>query len=153
MKRYLTLIILIILTIIITTIITKSCSGGYSIPNEVIKTDTLYLEKYYKKDTIIKQTPPEKVIVYKTDTLLRKEVENDTIILNISKTQRFLSVTKIDTSGRVFQNYYKTPFLSTYRIDNEGRVKIKKYRLLKICIGVAVGIGAGLIIKNNIKKK
>ena len=151
MKRYLTPI-LIILTIIITTIITKSCSGGSIIPKEIIKNDTLYINTPYKRDTIIKQTPPEKVIIYKTDTLLRKEVEKDTIILNVNKTPRFLNVTKIDTSGKIFKNYYRTPFMSTYKIDNDGRVKIKKYRLLKIGIGVAVGIGAGLIIKNKIKK-
>ena len=83
---------------------------------------------------------------------MRKEVEKDTIILNVNKTPRFLTITKIDTSGKIFKNYYRTPFMSTYKIDNDGRVKIKKYRLLKIGIGLAVGIGAGLIIKNKIKK-
>jgi hypothetical protein len=87
-----------------------------------LKTDTIRIKE---------KAIPTKTVIYKVDTVLRDKVIQDTLILNVHKTLRNLTISKIDTKGLVYQQHYTTPILSTILIDHKGNVKIKKYKALK----------------------
>jgi len=87
-------------------------------------------------------TKPNHVLEFLPDISTRKEVEKTSIITKVSLFNplfkpKKLIVNKIDTKGIVYESVYKIPFASTFVIDHDGDVKVKKYRVLKILVGVA----------------
>jgi len=104
---------------------------------EVPKTDTIYAKQPYKIDTLKIKSPPEKVIIYKHDTLIRKVVERDTLILSIRKRLNRLEVDRISTNGMIQTESHKLGFWTGYSINHKGNVRIKRHKVLKWCVGIA----------------
>jgi hypothetical protein len=104
---------------------------------EVPKTDTIYAKQPYKIDTLKIKSPPEKVIIYKHDTLIRKVVERDTLILSIRKRANRLEVDRISTNGMIQTETHKLGFWNGYAINHKGNVRIKRHKVLKWCVGIA----------------
>ena len=103
----------------------------------VNKTDTIYAKQPYKIDTLKIKSPPEKVIIYKHDTLIRKVVERDTLILSIRKRLNRLEVDRISTNGMIQTETHKLGFWNGYSINHKGNVRIKRHRALKWVVGIA----------------
>lgn len=112
---------------------------------EVPKTDTIYAKQPYKIDTLKIKSPPEKVIIYKHDTLLRERIVKDTVIVSIRKRANRLEVDRISTNGMIQTETHKLGFWTGYSINHKGNVKIKRHRLLKWTVGIAATSLIGFI--------
>jgi len=104
---------------------------------EVPKTDTIYAKQPYKIDTLRVKSPPEKVIIYKHDTVIREIVERDTLILSIRNKKKRIEVDRIAPNGLIQTEVHKLGFLNTYSINHKGNVKIKRYKAAKWIVGIA----------------
>lgn len=104
---------------------------------EVPKVDTVYAKQPYKIDTLKIKSPPEKVIIFKVDTVIRERVEKDTLILSIRNKRKKIEVDRIAPNGLIQTEVHKLGFLNTYSINHKGNVKIKRHRLLKWTVGIA----------------
>lgn len=112
---------------------------------EVPKVDTVYSKQPYKIDTLKIKSPPEKVIIYKTDTVIRERVERDTLILSIRNKQKRVEVDRIAPNGLIQTEIHKLGFMNTYSINHNGNVKIKRYKAAKWLVGIAAGSLIGFI--------
>lgn len=112
---------------------------------EVPKVDTVYAKQPYKIDTLKIKSPPEKVIIFKVDTVIRERVERDTLILSIRNKRKKIEVDRIAPNGLIQTEVHKLGFLNTYSINNKGNVKIKRHRLLKWTVGIAATSLIGFI--------
>jgi len=112
---------------------------------EVPKTDTIYAKQPYKIDTLKIKSPPEKVIIYKHDTLLRERIVKDTVIVSIRKRANRLEVDRISTNGMIQTEVHKLGFMNTYSINHKGNVKIKRYKAAKWIVGIAATSLIGFI--------
>ena len=112
---------------------------------EVPKTDTIYAKQPYKIDTLKIKSPPEKVIIFKVDTVIRETVERDTLILSIKNKRKRIEVDRIAPNGLIQTEVHKLGFLNTYSINHNGNVKIKRHRLLKWTVGIAATSLIGFI--------
>jgi hypothetical protein len=119
------------------------------------KSDTIYLNKQTEIDTIKekKKTIPKVVTVYQKDTILRETIVTDTVVVFVEKGLRFLNVEKISPKGIVEVNHYPLPLLSTFEIDHDGTVQIKRYRLLKWITAAAFIAISSKIVINRVKRK
>lgn len=112
---------------------------------EVPKTDTIYSKQPYKIDTLKIKSPPEKVIIYKHDTLLRERIVKDTVIVSIRKRANRLEVDRISINGMIQTETHKLGFWTGYSINHKGNVKIKRHRFLKWTVAVAASSLIGFI--------
>lgn len=93
----------------------------------IYKTDSIYTNRQYHLKVIPVPVKPVKVLVYnKPDTVLRHQVEKDTIITGITIQKGILSVEKIDARGIVHIDSYPIDLSNIRRIDigNTGKVGI-----------------------------
>ncbi len=115
------------------------------------QTDTVYVNKPYpvyiiKKETIVK---PVKVVVYRTDTIYRKQLEKGFIITKVdfktigifSNRPKYLSVDRIDTMGRITSSQYDIKGAKELKITSNGDVSEKKKNYIPAKI-IAVAISA-----------
>lgn len=112
---------------------------------EVPKTDTIYSKQPYKIDTLKIKSPPEKVIIFKVDTVIRETIERDTLILSIRNKRKKVEVDRIAPNGLIQTEVHKLGFLNTYAINHKGNVKIKRHRLLKWTVAIAATSLIGFI--------
>lgn len=112
---------------------------------EVPKVDTVYAKQPYKIDTLKIKSPPEKVIIFKVDTVIRERVEKDTLILSIRNKRKKIEVDRIAPNGLIQTEVHKLGFLNTYSINHKGNVKIKRHRLLKWTVTIAATSLIGFI--------
>lgn len=121
--------------------------------------EIVYKERIiFKHDTIVKPEKPVEVIKYlKPDTILRNQVENEKIILNVKNDRKNLEVSTISTKGIVSTQIYHLPKLFyTIEIDNSGDVRIKKKFIPRLIIGIvsaAVIVSSYFIINNVARRK
>lgn len=114
--------------------------------------DTIVVVKPFIPKTIKKQTMPELVIIYPTDTNLRKQIETQTNILGIEKKKSTLTIAKIDTKGLITETKYDLPIFSSYVVDTAGKVKIKRRFWPYIAVGTSVVVLSFFGIKKIIEK-
>ena len=112
---------------------------------EVPKVDTVYAKQPYKIDTLKIKSPPEKIIIFKTDTIIRNLVETDTLILSIRNKQKRIEVDRIAPNGLIQTEVHKLGFLNTYSINHKGNVKIKRYKAAKWIVGTAATLLIGFV--------
>jgi len=119
------------------------------------KSDTIYLNKQTEIDTIKekRKTIPKVVTVYEKETVLRESIVTDTVVVFVEKGFRYLNIEKISPKGIVEVNHYPLPLLSTFEVDHDGTVQIKKYRLLKWIGAAAIVAISSKIVINRIKRK
>jgi len=120
---------------------------------EVPKTDTIYSKQPYKIDTLKIKSPPEKVIIYVPDTIIRMQVEKDTIILGIRNKRKKIEVDRIAPNGLIQTEVHKLGFLNTYAINHKGNVKIKRYKAAKWIVGIAATSLIGFVTYKTLLNK
>ena len=105
--------------------------------------DTTFISKIINKpsETIIS-------IIYKTDTSLRKQIIDSTVLVQTSINKNKLEVTTINTKSLVTTDVYKLPMFS-YKVDigSNGDVKIKRKIIPRILIGTGIAIAAYITYK------
>jgi hypothetical protein len=122
---------------------------GCYFQDEIIATttDTVFVNRPYKEVVIKEVLKPQTVYVYRTDTVIRKIIERDTLISSLELTPRLARIHTITPKGVPMIKEYKLPDFRSLSIDHEGKMGIKKvkhpkrHKLLKT-LG-KVGIFAG----------
>ncbi|WP_438712312.1 hypothetical protein ACSTS3_07980 [Aquimarina muelleri] len=90
------------------------------------KTDTIFIDKPYKVVTIKKEVieKPVKVYVYKTDTVFRKNMENDTLISSIQIGKKKAQIHTLTPDGIPTINEYLLPPFKSLTMDYKGNLQI-----------------------------
>ena len=110
----------------------KSSISEYS-QVEILKTDTIYVNKPYK-EVVIKQVEiqkPVKVFVYKTDTLYRQRLEKDTLISAVYIESKKATIHTITPKGTPLVRRYPLEDHKNITINHQGdlqQIKKKKRR-------------------------
>ncbi len=124
-KKGITYFILGIITMIwLWLFFLKSSISEYS-QVEVIKTDTIYVNKPYKQ-VVIKEVEiekPVKIFVYKTDTLYRQKLEQDTLISAIQIEPKIATIHTITPTGIPLVKEYPLGNFKNLTINHEGDFK------------------------------
>ena len=120
---------------------------------EVPKVDTVYAKQPYKIDTLKIKSPPEKVIIFKTDTVIREVLERDTLILSIRNKKKRIEVDRIAPNGLIQTEVHKLGFMNTYSINHKGNVKIKRYKVAKWIVGIAATSLIGFVTYKTLLNK
>jgi hypothetical protein len=95
---------------------------------EVVKTDTVYVNRPYK-EVVIKEVEiekPVKVYVYKTDTVYRKKLEKDTIISAIQIEPKKAIIHTITPTGIPLVKKYPIEAFKAITINHQGDLKTEK---------------------------
>ena len=97
---------------------------------EIVKTDTIYVKKPYKK-VVIKEVEiekPVKVFIYKTDTLYRQKLEKDTLISAIHIQPKKATIHTITPTGIPLVKQYPLNNFKQLTINHQGDLKQTKRR-------------------------
>lgn len=97
---------------------------------EVIKTDTVYVNKPYK-EIVIKEVEiekPVKVLIYKTDTLFREKLIRDTLISGIEFDRNKAVIHTVTPKGIPMVKQYPLKEIKEAQIDHKGNLKVKRKR-------------------------
>lgn len=92
---------------------------------EVLKTDTIYVNKPYK-EIVIKEVEiqkPVKVFVYKTDTVYRQKLEKDTLISAVKIEPNKATIHTITPKGIPLVKEYPLVDFKKLTINHEGGLK------------------------------
>lgn len=162
MKNYLFIGIILLLVALLSI---KSCQVhnlNKELANPLFKTDTIIRNIPYKVEVIKEITKPVIVIQYQTDTIIRQQAEEQTIITNVqfikhnffNRKLDFMQVDNIDTAGLIFSSKYNTYNFKSIKIDGTGnaQVKKKKFIALKVIGIITVSATSYLFIKHQINK-
>tara|TARA_Y100001954_G_C15496108_1_gene447488 strand:- start:109 stop:540 length:432 start_codon:yes stop_codon:yes gene_type:complete len=102
---------------------------------EVVKTDTVYVNKPYK-EIVIKEVEiekPVKVFIYKTDTLYRQKLEKDTLISAIQIESKKATIHTVTPKGVPLVKEYPLGELKKLTINHKGDLKqIRKKKWKKL---------------------
>lgn len=98
--------------------------NGYVNPT---KTDTIHTNTVYKE---IKIEPkeiavPYEVKIYKTDTVYREQLENDTLISSVVLNKKQAEIHTLTPSGTPLINTYPVKNFSQIQINHKGQANIK----------------------------
>ena len=93
---------------------------------------------------------PVKVYVYRTDTVYRKIIEKDTLIIGIKFTPNLAEIHTISPSGTPLINQYPLNDFREININHKGYLqidckKLKRKKALKIVGKVAIFVGRVLV--------
>ena len=88
------------------------------------KTDTIYVDRPYKEIVIKEVIKPQKVYVYKRDTVFREKIIKDTLFTGLSLTNEKASIHSITPMGITNINTYDLPPFESLTIDYEGKLAI-----------------------------
>ena len=92
---------------------------------EVIKTDTIYLNKPYKEIVIKEVLKPHKIYIHKTDTLIRKKLIHDTLFLAMELDQNIAKIHILTPEGIPIIKQYQLPDFESLKLDHVGNIVIK----------------------------
>tara|TARA_B100000683_G_scaffold238095_1_gene243693 strand:- start:209 stop:682 length:474 start_codon:yes stop_codon:yes gene_type:complete len=154
LKKGITYFILGIITMIwLWLFFLKSSISEYS-QVEVLKTDTIYVNKPYK-EIVIKEVEiqkPVKVFIYKTDTVFRQKLEKDTLISAIQIEPKKATIHTITPKGIPLVKEYPIVDFKKLTIGHEGEVNLTKkkrktMRVFRRAVVFFAGFIAGSIIK------
>ena len=122
---------------------------------EVIKTDTVYVNKPYK-EIVIKEVEiekPVKVLIYKTDTVFRQKLERDTLISGVKLNLDKATIHSITPNGVPLVKVYSLKQFSEAKIDHKGNLKVSRkknrHKALRRNLNRAVIFIGGFIIGRN----
>jgi hypothetical protein len=146
-ERWLIFAVIVVLTFFV---VDKICDALKPIPNaKVIKvTDTAYVKEIITLQPI-NNTHPEKVIIQKeADTVYRERVEKETIITGATFDSKHNEITlqKIDSLGKRWEEHFKIEEGSTAIIDNKNFEEKKKTKVGKFLQKAKKGIIKGLAV-------
>lgn len=132
----------------------NGCMTQY-VRTELVITDTVYVDKPYKEIVIkeIEIEVPKTVFIYKTDTIFREKLVQDTLIASIELDRKLARIHTITPLGIPLIKEYDLPPFRQIQIDHEGNLAIrpKKQRRKKFWRNVeriAIFVG-GVYIGSN----
>ena len=116
-----------------------------NVPDSSFKlNDTVYVNKPYPVIKIQTIEKPVLTIIYKTDTVLRKQYEKENIITQVTfnpshnffnRRKLDFKVGKIDTKGKISLSEYHATNAKQININNKGEVEVKRKNFLGLKIG------------------
>ena len=95
-------------------------------PVVLTQTDTVFINKPYKKLVIKTVEKPVKVFVYKTDTVFRKIIEKDTLITGVEFNQKMAKIHTITPKGLPLISEYPVLNYRSFAINHKGEIAFKK---------------------------
>ena len=95
---------------------------------EVVKTDTIYVDKPYKEVLIKEVLKPHKIYIHKTDTLIREKLIHDTLFLAMELDQNTAKIHIITPEGIPIIKQHQLPEFESLKLDHEGNLEIKPKR-------------------------
>ncbi len=95
---------------------------------EVIKTDTINVNKPYKEIVIKEVIKPHKIYIHKTDTLIREKLIHDTLFLAMELDQNTAKIHIITPEGIPMIKQHQLPEFQYLKLDHEGNLEIKPKR-------------------------
>lgn len=99
--------------------------GGYV---EVIKTDTIYINKPYEKIVVREIVKPHKIYIYKTDTLIREKLIHDTLFLALELTENTAQIHTLTPNGTPIIKQHQIPDFESLKLDHQGNLEFKPKR-------------------------
>ena len=123
------------------------------------KTDTIHTNTIYKEIRIEPKeiAVPYEVKIYKTDTVYREQLENDTLISSVVIDKKKAEIHTITPSGTPLINTYPVKDFNQIRITHDGRTAIqlpkhpKRKKALKWIERIGL-ITSGIIISKKASK-
>jgi hypothetical protein len=113
---------------------------------EVLKTDTIYVNRPYKETVIKEILKPHKVYIHKTDTLIREKLIHDTLFLGLELHENIAKIHTITPEGLPIIKQHRFPEFKSLKLDHKGNLEIKPKRKSRKKlwrnlerIGIAVG--------------
>ncbi|MCI5057380.1 MAG: hypothetical protein MRY83_14795 [Flavobacteriales bacterium] len=100
--------------------------------NSQIITDTIYVDRPYEEIVIQKVEVPQKVFIYRTDTVFRKKIELDTLITGIKMTSKMAQIHTITSKGIPKIKEYSINQYNTISINHRGQLQIKNRKKPKL---------------------
>ncbi len=91
----------------------------------ITKTDTVYINRPYKKIVIKEIIKPQKVYVYKRDTVFREKIIHDTLFTALLLKDNKAKIHTLTPLGIPNINEYTLPDFNALTIDYKGRLDIK----------------------------
>lgn len=114
---------------------------------EVVKTDTIYVNKPYKEIVIKEVVKPHEIHIYKVDTLIREKLIHDTLFLGLELKNNIAKVHTITPNGKPIIKQHTLPDFKSLKLNYEGDLDIKpkrksKQKLWRNLERVGIAIGA-----------
>ena len=142
--------------IILFVLLSKGCVGETRYEN-VVHIDTVFVDKPYEVIEIKEIEKPVKITVYKTDTIYREKLIQDTLITHLEIEPKYAKIHTLTPEGIPLIKDYPLPSFERINIDHEGDIQIKEKKVKRQKfwrnaerIGLIVG---GIWIGNQINKK
>ena len=140
---------------IIYILFAKGCVSN-NITTTIVQTDTVFIDKPYKVIELKEVEKPIKVTIYKTDTIYRDQLIQDTLITFIEIQPKLAKVHTLTPQGLpLIKDYPLPPTFQKIQINHQGDVNItsKKIKHQKFWrnaerIGLVLG---GVWLGNTIK--
>ncbi|MDC3220640.1 hypothetical protein OAT71_02380 [Flavobacteriales bacterium] len=154
MKRTIQYIVFVLVSSIVIVFFLSS-KGYFHSAKNLVKTDTVYVNKPYKVIEIKEVAKPVRVEVYKRDTVLREKLIQDTLITGIEIKKKEIRIHRLTPLGIVLIDEYNIQDVTGMTLNYEGKLEVKKKKRRKLWrnlerIGlVAGGIWLGNAIKHN----
>ena len=95
---------------------------------KVIKTDTIYVNRPYQEIVIKEVIKPNKVNIYKTDTLIREKLIHDTLFLAMELNQNTAKIHIITPEGIPMIKQHQLPKFESLKLDHQGNLEMKPKR-------------------------
>ena len=124
-----------------------------------VKTDTIHTNTVYKEIRIEPKeiAVPYEVKVYKTDTIYREQLENDTLISSVVIDKKKAEIHTLTPSGTPHINTYPIKDFSQIQINHKGQANIKlqkhpkRKKALKWIERVGFFVGGALVSNQTLK--
>jgi len=115
--------------------------------HEVIKTDTIYVNKPYKEIVIKEVVKPHEILIYKVDTLIREKLIHDSLFLGLELNNNIAKVHTITPNGKSIIKQHTLPDFKSLKLNHEGNLEVKpkkksKQKLWRNLERVGIAIGA-----------
>ena len=117
-------------SVILCVLLSKGCVGDTRY-QKVIQTDTVYVDKPYKVIKIKEVEKPVKVTVFKTDTVYREKLIQDTLITHIEIDPKYAKIHTITPEGVPLIKDYPLSSFDKIDINHQGSIQIKKRKTNK----------------------
>lgn len=134
---------------------TRGCSSKHT--NEVVVTDTVYVNKPYKEIVLKEIEIPKTIYVHKTDTIFREKLIKDTLIAGIEINKKKALIHTITPKGIPLIREFEIPPFKKLEINHQGDLdykpkNIRRQKFWKNVGRIGLFIG-GVWLGNKLKNK
>lgn len=100
-------------------LLSPGCTTEYR-DRELVITDTVYVDKPYKEIILKEIEVPKNIYIYKTDTIFREKLINDTLIAGIEIDRKTASIHTITPKGLPLLKQYELQPFKNLEINHQG---------------------------------